>query len=96
MTMTMTGLFARVRQTRLASVRRLALIMAGVAIGTFQLCGLVGLRINASPSLPVGLYMTSSQPNTWSSSVLPNRSPAWLSRAATVMPAHAETARRRS
>lgn len=60
--MTMTGLFARVRQTRLASVRRLALIMAGAAIGTFQLCGLIGLRINASPSLPVGLYMTSAQP----------------------------------
>jgi conjugative transfer signal peptidase TraF len=40
----------------------LALTVAGVSLGTFQLCGLVGLRFNASPSLPVGLYVTSSQP----------------------------------
>jgi conjugative transfer signal peptidase TraF len=26
------------------------------------LCGLIGLRINGSPSLPVGFYMTSSEP----------------------------------
>jgi conjugative transfer signal peptidase TraF len=40
----------------------LALIAFGVLIGTFQLCGLAGIRLNASPSLPVGLYMTSTRP----------------------------------
>ena len=60
--MTMTGLFDRLRNTRPAAVERLGLIAVGVLIGTFQLCGWVGLRINASPSLPVGLYMTTSRP----------------------------------
>ena len=60
--MTMIGLFGRFRNTRPAAVKRLGLIAVGVLIGTFQLCGWVGLRINASPSLPVGLYMTSSKP----------------------------------
>ena len=60
--MTMTGLFARVRPTPRSAIKRLALIPAGVLLGTFQVCGLVGIRINASPSLPVGLYVTSSQP----------------------------------
>lgn len=58
----MTGLFDKIRHTRSPAVKRLAAVAAGVLIGTFQLCGLVGLRINASPSLPVGLYITSSQP----------------------------------
>ena len=60
--MTTTGLFGRIRGTRATPVKRLALITAGALIGTFQLCGLVGLRINASPSLPLGLYITSSGP----------------------------------
>jgi conjugative transfer signal peptidase TraF len=60
--MTMTGLFSRIRNTRPAPVKRLALIAGAVLIGTFQLCGLAGLRINSSPSLPVGVYMTSSKP----------------------------------
>ena len=60
--MTMTGLFGRFGDTRVATAKRLGLIAVGVLIGTFQLCGWVGLRINASPSLPVGLYLTSSKP----------------------------------
>jgi conjugative transfer signal peptidase TraF len=60
--MTMTGLSDRIRRTRLSALKRPALIAFGVAIGTFQVCGLVGLRINASPSLPVGLYVTSTNP----------------------------------
>jgi conjugative transfer signal peptidase TraF len=60
--MTMTGLLDRFRQKRAASVRRLALLAFGVLIGTFQLCGLIGVRLNASPSLPVGLYVTSNRP----------------------------------
>src|SRR4051794_37899672 len=60
--LTMTGLFGRFRNTSPAAVKRLGLIAVGVLIGTFQLCGWVGLRINGSPSLPVGLYITSSRP----------------------------------
>lgn len=60
--MTMTGQFGRFRNTWLVTVKRLGLIAVGVVIGTFQLCGWIGLRINASPSLPVGLYITSSKP----------------------------------
>jgi conjugative transfer signal peptidase TraF len=60
--MTTTGLFDRIRHAPAAPAKRLALLAAGVLIGTFQFCGLVGLRINASPSLPVGLYVTSSRP----------------------------------
>jgi conjugative transfer signal peptidase TraF len=30
-------------------------------MGSFATCGIVGLRINASPSLPIGLYITSSE-----------------------------------
>jgi conjugative transfer signal peptidase TraF len=59
----MTGLFDRVRHTRPRALRRVALIGTGVLIGTFQLFGIMGLRINTSPSLPLGLYVTSSQPN---------------------------------
>ncbi len=60
--MRMTGLFIRIRQTRFSSVRRLALIAFGVAIGTFQLCGVAGLRINTTQSLPMGFYITGTAP----------------------------------
>jgi len=60
--MTTTGLFDRVRHTRAGALKRLALIATGVLIATFQLCGIIGLRINTSPSLPRGFYVTSSQP----------------------------------
>lgn len=62
MTMRMTGLFNRVRQTRFSSVRRIVLIAFGVVIGTFQLCGLAGLRINTTQSLPMGFYITAAEP----------------------------------
>ncbi len=62
--MTMTGLFDRIRTARVRAIKRLALIATGVAIGTFQLCGILGVRINASPSLPIGLYLTSSRRET--------------------------------
>ncbi len=58
-TTTMTGLFDRIRRTPASAIRRLALVAFGVAVATFQLCGLAGIRINCSPSLPVGLYKTS-------------------------------------
>lgn len=57
------GLLDRLRKTRFSVIRRLVLVAAGVSVGTFQFCGFLGLRINTSPSLPVGLYFTSSDSN---------------------------------
>ena len=45
---------------RLRKVRRTALFATGVAVATFQLSGSLGLRINTSPSLPIGLYITTA------------------------------------
>ena len=53
--MTMTGLSVRLRQTRGAG-----LIAIGVGISAFAVCGLIGLRINSSPSLAIGLYLATS------------------------------------
>jgi conjugative transfer signal peptidase TraF len=53
--MTMIGLSGRLRQTR-----RAGLIALGICVGVFAVCGLIGLRINSSPSLPIGLYLTST------------------------------------
>jgi conjugative transfer signal peptidase TraF len=58
--MTMTGLSDRIGNTSPGAIRRLGLIAFGVAFATFQICGLAGIRINCSPSLPVGLYSTST------------------------------------
>jgi conjugative transfer signal peptidase TraF len=59
--MMMIGLFDRVRKTRTA-FSRLALVAFVVAVATFQLFGLIGIRINCSPSLPIGLYLTRNDP----------------------------------
>jgi len=40
--------------------RHSALLGTGLCIVTFQICGWLGLRINVSPSLPVGLYVTTA------------------------------------
>jgi conjugative transfer signal peptidase TraF len=53
------GLLDRLRNTRFAPIRRLSLIAIGVSVGTFQLFGFFGLRINTSPSLPI-LYVTTA------------------------------------
>jgi conjugative transfer signal peptidase TraF len=45
---------------RLPKVRCAALVAAVVSITTFQLFGFLGLRINTSPSLPMGLYIVST------------------------------------
>jgi len=58
--MTMTGLFDRLRETRVSRVRKLAVTAVAVLIGSFQICGFVGLRFNSSPSLPMGLYLTTA------------------------------------
>jgi conjugative transfer signal peptidase TraF len=45
---------------RLRNARRAALVATGVTVAVFQLCGSLGLRINTSPSLPMGLYITTA------------------------------------
>jgi conjugative transfer signal peptidase TraF len=45
---------------RLRKVRRAALVAVSVSIAAFQLSGSLGLRINTSPSLPMGLYHTTA------------------------------------
>jgi conjugative transfer signal peptidase TraF len=45
---------------RLRKLRCTVLVAIGVAIAAFQLSGVFGLRINTSPSLPMGLYITSA------------------------------------
>jgi conjugative transfer signal peptidase TraF len=46
------GLWNRARKAL-----RAVLIATGVCLTTFQLFGVLGLRINTSPSLPMGLYI---------------------------------------
>jgi conjugative transfer signal peptidase TraF len=59
----MPGLLDRVSNTRFAEVRRIGLFAIVVSLGTFQLCGLLGIRINTSPSLPAGLYLVTKEEN---------------------------------
>jgi conjugative transfer signal peptidase TraF len=54
--MTKTG-----RSDRLRDLRRAGQIALGIAISLFPICGLIGLRINPSPSLPIGLYVTTEE-----------------------------------
>ena len=56
----MTGLFARLRATPVSRSRKFGVIAAAVFTGSFVVCGFVGLRFNSSPSLPVGLYITTA------------------------------------
>ena len=53
-----TGLSDRLRNTR-----RAVLVGVGITVAAFQLSGSLGLRINTSPSLPMGLYITTADPN---------------------------------
>ena len=56
----MAGLLARLRTTRFSVIKRIAVIVAAILVGIFQLFGAVGLRINTSLSLPLGLYITTA------------------------------------
>jgi conjugative transfer signal peptidase TraF len=57
------GLLDRLRNTRPCIVRRIAVLAVGLLACTFQICDLFGIRINTSPSLPMGLYRTTSDTN---------------------------------
>ena len=59
----MTGLLDRARSAHFAVLRRIGSVAVVVSVGTFQLCGLLGIRINTSPSLPVGLYLVTTEGN---------------------------------
>jgi conjugative transfer signal peptidase TraF len=61
--MTETGLFNRLQRTQASPARRIAVTVLIVMVGTFQISGLAGLRINGSPSLPVGLYLVTAHQN---------------------------------
>ena len=58
--MTKTGLFAKLRDTRVSRVRKLGVTAVAVLAGSFLVCGFVGVRFNSSPSLPVGMYITTA------------------------------------
>lgn len=58
--MTKTGLFAKLRDTRVSPVRKLGATAVAVLVGSFLVCGFVGVRFNSSPSLPVGMYVTTA------------------------------------
>lgn len=60
--MTLNGLWARFRSTDTTRAQRLGFYSCALLVGAFLLCGMVGLRINASPSLPIGLYVTTADP----------------------------------
>jgi conjugative transfer signal peptidase TraF len=54
------GLLDRTRSTRVKGIRSIALLSAAILLGAFQVCDLAGIRINNSPSLPLGLYRVTS------------------------------------
>jgi conjugative transfer signal peptidase TraF len=58
--MTLTGLFNNFRETSASRMRKLAVTAAIVFTGAFLLCGWLGLRFNTSASLPLGLYVTTT------------------------------------
>jgi conjugative transfer signal peptidase TraF len=60
--MTAIGLFNKLREADFRTIWKIAITLFVAAIAAFQLCDLVGLRINWSPSLPVGFYITNSGP----------------------------------
>lgn len=57
------GLFADSSNRRLGDAKRIATVSIFSVIGITQLFDIAGLRINTSPSLPVGIYITTSDPN---------------------------------
>ena len=57
------GLFADPHTSRSACAKRIAIVCVGAVVAIAQLCDSFGLRINTSPSLPVGLYVTTADPN---------------------------------
>ena len=55
--MMLTGLSARFKATNKGKAKRLALTIAALFVGAFLSAGTASVLINASPSLPIGLYV---------------------------------------
>lgn len=60
--MTLNGLWDRFRSTDIKKAKRIGVSACALLVGTFLLGGMAGIRINASPSLPIGLYATTADP----------------------------------
>ena len=60
---TRTGLFERVRKTDVRRAKRIAAAMVAFFLALFIIPGRLGIRWNASPSLPVGFYIESERPS---------------------------------
>lgn len=56
-----TGLFDRIRDVRWRKVSRVVGNGSASLIGLFALVGIAGIRINTTPSLPVGLYIETNE-----------------------------------
>ena len=54
------GLFTSPGASRAKVAKRLGALCLLILLGLFQLSGSLGLRFNTSPSLPVGLYVTTA------------------------------------
>ena len=49
---------------RSAAIPNATLLATGISMGAFVLSGLLGIRINTSPSLPIGFYVTTRDETT--------------------------------
>lgn len=57
------GLLARLRNTDLSRAKRVGILVIGTLFLALMMPALVGLRLNDSPSLPVGIYIVTSDPS---------------------------------
>jgi conjugative transfer signal peptidase TraF len=58
-----TGLLDRLKYTDGKRAKGIGFAVGGLFFSSFVLAGIVNLRFNASPSLPVGLYIVSADPD---------------------------------
>jgi conjugative transfer signal peptidase TraF len=58
--MATSGLWGRLRNTSPRTAKLIGATALSTCVGTFLLMGMLGVRINASPSLPLGLYVETS------------------------------------
>src|SRR5262249_10233225 len=55
------GLVNKVRTERPGRAKRIIKVCVATMVGTFAICGAAGIRINGSPSLPLGLYLVTTR-----------------------------------
>jgi len=61
--MTLSGLFNNLRTGQPYTARRIIKFVVATIVGAFAICSVAGIRINGSPSLPVGLYLVTTHSN---------------------------------